>query len=86
MTNTIRPAFELQTIMLALDQLMPSRRIPDGLKQTDSYKKIIASIRIVGVLANLFGSTPTRATSICSSMGTFAWRRCESWPSQKRFA
>lgn len=53
MTNTIPPAFDPQLIKLLLEQLLPTRRLPEGLKRSDTYKKVLASIRVVGVLEPL---------------------------------
>ena len=45
--------FELQTYQVPLDQLLPSKRMPDGVMDTRKYKQILSSIVEIGLIEPL---------------------------------
>lgn len=45
--------FELETYQVPLDQLLPSKKLPDGLMSTRKYKQIVSSINEVGLIEPL---------------------------------
>ena len=60
MNSTLRTAplntllgFELQTYQVPLDQLLPSKKMPDGVMDTRKYKQILSSIVEIGLIEPL---------------------------------
>jgi ParB-like chromosome segregation protein Spo0J len=53
MPEPVKMAFERQALDLALREILPMRRVLDGVKQTVRYKRIVASITEVGVVEPL---------------------------------
>jgi ParB-like chromosome segregation protein Spo0J len=53
MPAPVKMAFERQLIELPLAELLPIRRVSDGIKQTARYKRITASIAEVGLVEPL---------------------------------
>ena len=45
--------FDLETYQVPLDQLLPSKKIPDGLMVTRKYKQIVSSITEIGLIEPL---------------------------------
>ena len=45
--------FELRTIQVPLDQLLPSKKMPDGVMSTRKYKQIVSSITEIGLIEPL---------------------------------
>lgn len=45
--------FELETWQIPLDQLMPSKKVPDGVMSTRKFKQIVSSIREIGLIEPL---------------------------------
>jgi ParB-like chromosome segregation protein Spo0J len=52
-TKDLKAGFELEGVLLRLDQLLPTKQVSDALKQTPTYKVIVASIGEVGVIEPL---------------------------------
>jgi ParB-like chromosome segregation protein Spo0J len=53
MPDPVKIAFSRQVVSLPLSDILPMRRVPDGLKQTARYKRIVASIGEVGIVEPL---------------------------------
>lgn len=53
MSNTVAIAFDPDGMMLPLDQLLPLRKLPPSIRNTEKYLCIAASIREVGVIEPL---------------------------------
>jgi hypothetical protein len=53
MPDPVKMAFERQVVSLALSDILPMRRVPDSVKQTARYKRIVASIGEVGIVEPL---------------------------------
>ena len=49
----IRPGFQAEILQLELDQLLPSKRLTDAIKQSKRYKSIVGSIEEVGLIEPL---------------------------------
>ncbi len=45
--------FELQTYQIPLEQLLPSKKVPDGVMGTRKYKQIVSSITEIGLIEPL---------------------------------
>jgi ParB-like chromosome segregation protein Spo0J len=45
--------FELETYHVPLDQLLPSKKVPDGVMSTRKYKQIVSSINEIGLIEPL---------------------------------
>jgi RepB plasmid partitioning protein/ParB/Sulfiredoxin domain len=45
--------FDLETHQIPLDQLLPSKKVPDGVMTTRKFKQIVASIREIGLIEPL---------------------------------
>jgi len=45
--------FDLETYQIPLDQLLPSKKIPDGVMTTRKFKQIVSSIREIGLIEPL---------------------------------
>ena len=52
--------FELETYQVPLDQLLPSKKVPDGVMSTRKYKQIVSSINEVGLIEPLSVIQPDR--------------------------
>ncbi len=52
--------FELETYQIPLDQLLPSKKVPDGVMSTRKYKQIVSSINEVGLIEPLSVIQPDR--------------------------
>jgi hypothetical protein len=52
-TKPIRAGFEFDGVMISIDKLLATRRVPESLKHSTMYKSIVASIREVGVIEPL---------------------------------
>jgi ParB-like chromosome segregation protein Spo0J len=52
--------FELETYQIPLDQLLPSKKVPDGVMSTRKYKQIVSSINEVGLIEPLSFIQPDR--------------------------
>jgi len=55
--------FELETYQIPLDQLLPSKKVPDGVMSTRKYKQIVSSINEVGLIEPLSVIQPDRKKS-----------------------
>jgi ParB-like chromosome segregation protein Spo0J len=55
--------FELETYQVPLDQLLPSKKVPDGVMSTRKYKQIVSSINEVGLIEPLSVIQPDRKKS-----------------------
>lgn len=45
--------FNLETYQIPLDQLLPSKKVPEGVMSTRKYKQIVSSIREIGLIEPL---------------------------------
>ena len=45
--------FDLETYQIPLDQLLPSKKVPDGIMSTRKYKQIVSSIHEIGLIEPL---------------------------------
>ena len=45
--------FDLETYQIPLDQLLPSKKVPDGVMTTRKFKQIVSSIREIGLIEPL---------------------------------
>ena len=45
--------FDLETFQIPLEQLMPSKKVPDGVMTTRKFKQIVSSIREIGLIEPL---------------------------------
>ena len=45
--------FDLETYQIPLEQLLPSKKIPDGVMTTRKFKQIVSSIREIGLIEPL---------------------------------
>ena len=52
--------FELETYQIPLDQLLPSKKVPEGVMSTRKYKQIVSSINEVGLIEPLSVIQPDR--------------------------
>lgn len=50
MSKRVDAAFQLEPVLLKLDKILPSRKLPEGIKQTPRYQTVAASIREVGII------------------------------------
>src|SRR5580704_1701780 len=50
MPDRVKMAFERQVVGLPLSDILPMRRVLDGIKQTARYKRIVSSIGEVGIV------------------------------------
>jgi hypothetical protein len=48
--NTIPIAFELDTVVVPIEKLLPSRKVPVSVENSKKYQQILASIREVGLI------------------------------------
>lgn len=53
MSERVRIAFERKVILVAVEQLLPTRSLPAGLRDTVKYKRIAASVSEVGLIEPL---------------------------------
>jgi ParB-like chromosome segregation protein Spo0J len=53
MPDPVKMAFERQVVSLPLSDILPMRRVLDGIKQTARYKRIVCSISEVGIVEPL---------------------------------
>ena len=52
--NTLR-GFELETYQIPLDQLLPSKKVPDGVMSTRKYKQIVTKLLANGAVKSYIG-------------------------------
>lgn len=45
--------FDLETLQIPLEELMPSKRVPDGVMTTRKFRQIVSSIREIGLIEPL---------------------------------
>ena len=45
--------FDLETYQVPLDQLLPSKKVPDGIMSTRKYRQIVSSIKEIGLIEPL---------------------------------
>ena len=48
--NALKAAFRFEPVTLSLDKILPSRKLPPGLKATPRYKVVESSVREVGLI------------------------------------
>ena len=53
MPELVKMAFERQVVVLPLSDILPTKRVPDTIKQAMRYKRIVASIAEVGIVEPL---------------------------------
>jgi ParB-like chromosome segregation protein Spo0J len=53
MPEPVKMAFERQVVVLPLSNILPTKRVPDTIKQTMRYKRIVTSIAEVGIVEPL---------------------------------
>lgn len=53
MPEPVKMAFERQVVVLPIQNILPIKRVPDTLKQTMRYKRIVASIAEIGIVEPL---------------------------------
>ena len=63
MPEPVRMAFERQVIALPLCELLPMKRVPDSIKQTSRYRRIVASIAEIGIVEPLVVARPQQDTA-----------------------
>jgi ParB-like chromosome segregation protein Spo0J len=51
--NGVRLSFERTTVMIPVDQIIPTRKLADHLRRTSKYQSILASIREIGIIEAL---------------------------------
>jgi hypothetical protein len=56
---------ELETYQVPLDQLLPSKKVPEGVMSTRKYKQIVSSINEVGLIEPLSILHPDAKKSEC---------------------
>ncbi|HEY7747533.1 MAG TPA: plasmid partitioning protein RepB C-terminal domain-containing protein [Aestuariivirgaceae bacterium] len=49
----VKMSFDQTTVMLPLDQIIPTRKLGDKVRRTDKYQSILASIKELGVIEGL---------------------------------
>jgi hypothetical protein len=79
MAKEVRIAFEQQVLLLALDDILPSKMLAPPLKATAKYKRIVASVAQLGLIEPLrspvkrgvaiFFSTVISASTHCARKG-----------------
>ncbi|MCC7085136.1 MAG: ParB N-terminal domain-containing protein [Pirellulales bacterium] len=52
-SKNVRMAFEQQGILLPLDKILPRRQLKPRIKDTPRYKRIVTSIKVIGVVEPL---------------------------------
>jgi len=55
--------FDLETYQIPLDQLLPSKKVPDGIMSTRKYKQIVSSIHEIGLIEPLAVIQPDASKS-----------------------
>ena len=55
--------FDLETFQIPLEELMPSKKVPDGVIATRKFKQIVSSIREIGLIEPLSVIKPDPAAS-----------------------
>ena len=53
--------FDLETYQVPLDQLLPSKKVPDGIMSTRKYKQVVSSIKEIGLIEPLSVIQPDAA-------------------------
>src|ERR1700731_1843352 len=53
MSDPIKMAFERRVVRLTLSDILPMKRVPESMKQTARYKRIVSSIGEVGIVEPL---------------------------------
>jgi ParB-like chromosome segregation protein Spo0J len=53
MSDPVKMAFERHVVVLPLSNILPTKRVPDTIKQAMRYKRIVASIAEVGIVEPL---------------------------------
>ena len=53
MSKGVRIAFEQQVLLVALNEILPSKMLPPGLKGTAKYKRLVASVAQLGLIEPL---------------------------------
>jgi len=53
--------FDLETYQVPLEQLLPSKKVPDGIMSTRKYKQIVSSIKEIGLIEPLSVIQPDAA-------------------------
>ena len=53
MSEPVKMAFERHVVRLALSDILPMKRVPESMKQTARYKRIVSSIGEVGIVEPL---------------------------------
>jgi ParB-like chromosome segregation protein Spo0J len=53
MSDPVKMAFERRVVRLALSDILPMKRVPESMKQTARYKRIVSSIGEVGIVEPL---------------------------------
>ena len=55
--------FDLETYQIPLDQLLPSKKVPDGIMSPRKYKQIVSSIHEIGLIEPLAVIQPDASKS-----------------------
>ena len=55
--------FDLETYQIPIDQLLPSKKVPDGIMSTRKYKQIVSSIHEIGLIEPLAVIQPDASKS-----------------------
>jgi hypothetical protein len=58
MSEEVKIAFEQQVLLLALVDILPSRTLPPGVKETTKYRRIAASVARLGLIEPLSVARP----------------------------
>jgi len=62
MPEPVKMAFERQVVVVPLSNILPTKRVPDTIKQAMRYKRIVASIAEVGIVEPLVVARRQRDT------------------------
>ena len=72
--------FDLETYQIPIDDLMPCKKVPDGVMSTRKYRQIVSSIREIGIIGRFPCCNPIQPNQSTScSTGTFAYWHSASW-------
>ena len=68
--------FDLETFQIPLEELMPSKKVPDGVMTTRKFKQIVSSIREIGLIEPLSVIKPDQVAAVfcCSTAICACWR------------
>ncbi|MFC1535265.1 plasmid partitioning protein RepB C-terminal domain-containing protein, partial [Thermodesulfobacteriota bacterium] len=53
MVNLVKMSFEPEGVVLPIDQILPGKKVKSSIKKSGKYKRIVASIREIGIIEPL---------------------------------